>query len=139
MADAHLLGYDFGESLGLSLMSRTDESQIIAVVEAYVLAMSAADEQKLRAAFHPSASIIGNYQDAVEWLSVDAYVGEVIGAGLSPNSSPNWKVSLLDITVDAATVKVEDDFGSMKFTDYLSLLKIAGEWKIVSKLYHLHT
>ncbi|WP_348626046.1 nuclear transport factor 2 family protein [Mesorhizobium sp. LSHC422A00] len=25
-----------------------------------------------------------------------------------------------------------------RFTDYLSLLKIAGEWKIVSKLYHLH-
>ncbi|QPC95360.1 nuclear transport factor 2 family protein [Mesorhizobium sp. INR15] len=120
-------------------MSRTDESQINAVVDAYVLAMSAADAQKLRAAFHASASIIGNYQGAVEWLSVDAYVGEVMGAGLAPNSSPNWKVSLLDITVDAATVKVEDEFGSMKFTDYLSLLKIAGEWKIVSKLYHLHT
>ena len=119
-------------------MSRTDESQINAAVEAYVLAMSTADEQKLRAAFHASASIIGSYQGAVEWLSVDAYVGEVIGAGLAPNSSPNWKVSLLDITVDAATVKVEDEFGEMRFTDYLSLLKIAGEWKIVSKLYHLH-
>lgn len=47
-------------------MSRTGESQINAVIEAYVLAMSAADEQKLRATFHPSASIIGNYQGAVE-------------------------------------------------------------------------
>ncbi|ESX45442.1 hypothetical protein X761_32270 [Mesorhizobium sp. LSHC424B00] len=35
-------------------------------------------------------------------------------------------------------MKVEDEFGTTRFTDYLSLLKIAGEWKIVIKLYHLH-
>ena len=119
-------------------MSQTDERLINAAVERYVLAMSAADEQGLRAAFHPSASVIGNYQSAIEWLSVDAYVGEVLGAGLPPNHSPSWKISSIDVTDDAAIVKVEDEFGSMKFTDYLSLLKIAGEWKIVSKLYHLH-
>ncbi|MCO5072190.1 MAG: hypothetical protein M9944_13370 [Rhizobiaceae bacterium] len=44
------------------------------------------------------------YQGAVEWLDVDAYVDEVTGAGLPPNSCPNWKVCLLDITIDAATV-----------------------------------
>ncbi|RUW45532.1 MULTISPECIES: nuclear transport factor 2 family protein [unclassified Mesorhizobium] len=120
-------------------MSQTDERQINAVVESYVLAMSTADQEKLRTAFHASASIIGNYQGAVEWLSVDGYVGEVMGADLAPNNSPNWKILLLDITADAATVKVEDEFGSMKFTDYLSLLKVAGEWRIVSKIYHLHT
>jgi hypothetical protein len=35
-------------------------------------------------------------------------------------------------------VKVTDDFAGMRFTDYLSLLKIDGRWMIVSKLYHLH-
>lgn len=119
-------------------MSQTDEGQITAAVEGYVLAMSTASEEGLRAAFHPSASIIGNYQGALEWLSVDTYLREVLGAGLAPNNSPNWKIGFIDITDDAATVKVEDEFGSMKFTDYLSLLKVAGEWKIVSKIYHLH-
>lgn len=119
-------------------MSQTDEGQISTAVQGYVLAMSTADEEGLRAAFHPSASVIGNYQDAVEWLTVDAYVREVASAGLPPNDNPNWTIVSLDITNDAATVKLEDEFGSMKFTDYLSLLKIAGEWKIVSKLYHLH-
>ena len=119
-------------------MSETGKSEIAAALEGYVLAMSVADEKGLRAAFHPSASIIGNYQGAVEWLNVDAYIGEVLGAGLAPNNNPNWTISLLDITDDAATGRVEDEFGSMRFTDYLSLLKIKGEWKIVSKLYHLH-
>ncbi|ESY81545.1 nuclear transport factor 2 family protein [Mesorhizobium australicum] len=119
-------------------MSQTDEGLISAAVERYILAMSVADEEGLRSIFHPSASVIGNYQNAVEWLSVDAYVGEVLGAGLPPNHGPSWTISLIDVTNDAGIVKIENEFGSMKFTDYLSLLKISGEWKIVSKLYHLH-
>jgi hypothetical protein len=119
-------------------MSHSDESQITAAVEGYVVAMSTGDEDALRAAFHPFASIIGNYQGEVEWLNVDAYVREVLGASMLPNYSPSFRIGLLDITDDAATVKVGDEFGTMRFTDYLSLLKIAGEWKIVSKLYHLH-
>jgi hypothetical protein len=119
-------------------MSRTDQDRITAAVEAYVLAMSTADEKGLRAVFHPSASVIGNYGGVVEWLSVDAYVREVLGAGLAPNDNPAWTIGLLDVTDDAAAVRLEDEFGSTRFTDYLSLLKIAGEWKIVSKLYHLH-
>lgn len=119
-------------------MSQADETLIEAAVERYVLAMSVADEQGLRTAFHSSASVIGNYQGAIEWLSVDAYVGEVLSAGLPPNHNPSWTIGSIDITDDAAMVKVEDEFGSMKFTDYLSFLKIVGEWKIVGKLYHLH-
>ncbi len=119
-------------------MSETDESLIRSAVRNYVLAMSVGDEQGLRAAFHPSASVIGNYQGAVEWLSVDGYVGEVVGAGLPPNHDPPCSIGMIDITDDAASVRVEDEFGTMRFTDYLSLLKIAGEWKIVNKVYHLH-
>nr|WP_245264082.1 nuclear transport factor 2 family protein [Mesorhizobium sp. LSHC424B00] len=74
-------------------MSQTDESLITATIEGYVLAMSTGAEEGLRAAFHPRASIIGNFQGAVEWLSVDAYVGEVMGAGLPPNTSPNWTMA----------------------------------------------
>ncbi|ESZ56158.1 hypothetical protein X728_26960 [Mesorhizobium sp. L103C120A0] len=61
----------------------------------------------------------------------------MMSAALPPNTSPNWAVASLDITGDAATAKVEDEFGTTRFTDYL-LLKIAGELKILSKLYHLH-
>lgn len=120
-------------------MSATDETQIELAVRGYVVAMSTADEQALRAAFHPAASIVGNYQGAVEWLSVDAYVHEVMSAGLPPNQDPTWRMLSLDVTDDAAVAKLEDEFGTMRFTDYLSFLKIEGLWKIVGKLYHLHT
>ncbi|MGX5830213.1 nuclear transport factor 2 family protein [Mesorhizobium sp. 43Arga] len=118
-------------------MPQTEDSLVVAVIEGYVLAVSTADADGLRAAFHPSASVIGNYQGSVEWLSVDAYVLEVVGAGLPPNNNPNWTLTSIDITDDAASAKIEDEFGTMKFTNYLSFLKIEGAWKIVSKLYKL--
>lgn len=99
--------------------------------------MSTADEQGLRTAFHPSASIVGHRQGAVEWLTVDAYVHEVVGAGLPPDDRPDWRPVSLDVTNDAAVAKLEDEFGSMRFTDYLSLLRSGDRWTIVGKLYHL--
>jgi hypothetical protein len=48
-------------------------------------------------------------------------------------------IQMLDIVGDAACVKVSDDFAGMRFTDYLSMLKIDGRWTIVNKLYYLHT
>lgn len=112
---------------------------VIAVVRAYLEAMAGADEAKLRGAFHPSASIIGNYQGEVEWLSLDAFVAAVLDAGPAPEGrSPYWDIESVDRTPDSAVVRVVDDFAGMRFTDHLSLLKIGPEWRIVNKLYHLH-
>lgn len=70
--------------------------------------------------------------------SVDAYVAEVMAADLPPTHSPTWTLQFLHFTDDAASAKVEDQFGSRRFTNYRSLLRVEGEWKIVCKLYHLH-
>ncbi len=48
------------------------------------------------------------------------------------------EIELIDIEGDAASVKVVDEFAGMRFSDYLSLLKIDGRWTIVNKVYHLH-
>lgn len=112
---------------------------ILAVVRAYLEAMAGADAEKLRGAFHPSASIIGNYQGEVEWLSLDAFVAAVLDAGpAAVGHSPYWDIASVDRTPDSAVVRVTDDFAGMRFTDHLSLLKIGPDWRIVNKLYHLH-
>jgi hypothetical protein len=55
--------------------------------------------------------------------------------------SPTQKIIAVDVAQDAATVKVESEFAPFsageqprKHFQYLSLLKLAGEWKIVSAL-----
>jgi len=114
-----------------------EKSRVAAAVAQYVLAAATADEAGLRSVFHPSASIVGNYQGAVEWLSLDAYVQEVRGANLPPNPNPEWTLTAITILADTAVAEIDDQFGSMRFSNFLSLLRIDGEWKIVAKLYHL--
>ena len=120
-------------------MSEPVNDDIVAVVRAYVEAMAAADEARLRAAFHPSAAVIGNYQGEVEWLSLDQFIAAIRDAGAAPvGHNPYWDIESIDRTPDSAIVRVVDDFAGMRFTDHLSLLKIGAEWQIVNKLYHLH-
>ena len=39
------------------------------------------------------------------------------------------------MTGNAASGKIELDYPNAKLTDYMSLLKIGGEWKIVNKIF----
>jgi len=46
------------------------------------------------------------------------------------------RILAVDYAGNAAAVKAEWDFGTWKYVDYLSLLKVGGEWKIVHKIFY---
>lgn len=116
-----------------------DKEQINLVVRNYVEGMVFADEALLRQAFHPACRIIGHYHKELEWLSLDEFVSAINSEGPAATSTtPFWEVLSIDITGDAAAVKVVDDYVGMRFTDYLSLLKIDERWTIINKLYFYH-
>jgi hypothetical protein len=46
----------------------------------------------------------------------------------------------MDLVGTVATVRLElDNWTGHRFTDLFTLLKVAGEWKIISKVFHLHS
>jgi hypothetical protein len=110
---------------------------IATVVRDYVEGMVLNDEPKLRRAFHPKASIMGNYEGAVEWLTLDEFAASIADTAAGPAATPVWTIRSAQIWGDTASAVVEDEFAGMKFIDTLSLLAVDGSWKIVSKVYHL--
>lgn len=109
------------------------------VVRNYVEGMVFADETLLRQAFHPSCRIIGHYHKELEWLSLDDFISAIKSEGpAAKDTKPFWDVISVDVTGDAAAVKLLDDYIGMRFTDYLSLLKIDHQWRIINKLYYYH-
>lgn len=117
----------------------SDQQAVQSVVHLYVDGMTFAHEGALRKAFHPRACIVGNFDGAVEWLSLDEFIAAVAGEGPAPaGTQPLIQIEALDVTGDVATVKVVDEFAGMRFSDHLSLLKTDGRWMIVNKLYYLH-
>ncbi|WP_339459513.1 nuclear transport factor 2 family protein [Pseudomonas sp. EA_105y_Pfl2_R69] len=117
----------------------TDKENINLVVRNYVEGMIFADEALLRQAFHPSCCVIGHYHGELEWLSLDDFISAIKAEGpAAKDVTPFWEMDDIDITGDAAAVKVRDDYIGMRFTDYLSLLKTDHRWMIVNKLYYYH-
>jgi hypothetical protein len=118
----------------------SEEQAVQAVIHLYVDGMARAHAGALRKAFHPKASIIGNYDGKIEWLSLDDFIAEVGSHEAAPaDAQPLLQIETLDVTGTAASVKIVDDYAGMRFSDYLSLLKVDGRWVIVNKIYHLHS
>ncbi|MFN2412266.1 MAG: nuclear transport factor 2 family protein [Pyrinomonadaceae bacterium] len=42
----------------------------------------------------------------------------------------------VEVSGNAARPKIILDYPTVRFVDYMTLLKINGEWKIVSKVFH---
>ena len=110
---------------------------IEAVVEAYFEGLYLSDTKRLERAFHPSARIMGYDEGKLIDNPIDtfiAFVGRVTPPA-EEGEAFDMEIVSVDIQGSAAAVKVADLYKGLRFTDYLSLLKIDGTWKIVSKTF----
>jgi hypothetical protein len=114
---------------------REDFVAIAETIQTYVEGMCGADETKLRAAFHPKASIIGYLEGAFEWDSLDEFIEAVKSVVDTPDPTPEWTLQSVDIVGDTAVARAETAVAGMTFTDTLSLLRVEGTWVIVAKTY----
>ena len=112
-----------------------DEIAIRTVVEQYFHGIIAYDEDALRAVFHPEANVMGvNETGDADWSLFDDWVTYTRGDAPDPSGRDN-RILDIDIAGPAAVVKTELDWPNLRYYDYLSLLKIDGEWKIVNKIW----
>jgi hypothetical protein len=113
-----------------------DHDAICRVVQLCLEGEATGDLAKLQEAFHPDARMFGS-------LAGDRYdvpIAELFAlAASAPADTGSYCARILSVhrTADAAvaTVAEEGYWGAVSFVDYLSLAKIDGTWKIVSKLF----
>ena len=48
----------------------------------------------------------------------------------------DMRIVSTDVTCQVATVKVADLYRGLRFTDYLGLARVDGQWMIVNKTFH---
>ena len=59
--------------------------------------------------------------------------------GNGPAADLKANIASIDIEGTVGTVRLElDNWPGHKFTDMFTLLKVDGEWKIISKVFYLH-
>lgn len=118
-------------------VATSDYDAVITAARRYTDGYRAGSFQDIQNAFHADAVMYG-YSDG-KLLSGPAVAQfadffAVYGASAGAVS----RLDVLAITPSAAVVRVdmENDVVGASYNDYLSLLKVDGEWKIISKVFH---
>ena len=117
----------------VSIAQSSDYSQIEKTVNYYLEGGTNNDFTTLKKAFHENASMkyIGE-----EYTEVNAL--EFFGSRMKPGPAQNrlTRIVSIDVSGHAANAKLEIEYPTFTFVDYMNLLKIDGEWKIVSKIFY---
>ena len=118
--------------------NRTEHDVITEVVQQYIEGAKVGSGERMKPAFHEDATIFG-------------YIGPDLLAGPiqqlfdwtddnGPAAELEARIASIDPTETVATVRLElDNWTGNRFTDLFTLLKVDGQWKIINKVFHLHS
>ncbi len=110
---------------------------IAKVVQHYIDGAKSGSGDDMKPAFHKDATIFGYAGD-------DLFAGPIQKLFAwndenGPATELQARIASIDLIDTVATVRLElDNWTGSRFTDLFTLLKVDGEWKIISKVFHLH-
>jgi hypothetical protein len=108
------------------------------IIQPYINGAKSGKGEDMKPAFHQDATIFG-------------YAGPDLLAGPiqllfdwndenGPATGLKARIASIDLIDTVATVRLElDNWTGHRFTDLFTLLKVDGEWKIMNKVFHLHS
>jgi hypothetical protein len=112
-----------------------EEALVRQTVETYLHGLKFNDVASFKKAFLPDAKLFFVKKDGSlgQLTQEQWYKGFEASAGKEEQGT--LKIVAVDRTGTAASVKVREDYPASSYTDYVSLLKLNGEWKIVNKIF----
>lgn len=123
-----------------SALSQTSEKDAVRVpLENYIKAHATGDPEYARKAFHTEGNMIWIRDGKYSSETFDAFIKRAFTgkpAADEEKRKENRKIEVIDITGNAAVAKIVLDYPNVKFVDYMTLLKINGQWKIVNKSFY---
>ena len=115
----------------------SDYDAIGRTMQHYIEGGKSGRSEEMKLAFHPDATIFGYtgpdlfggpIQMLFDWVDQNGPAAELQG-----------RITSIDLVESVATVRLElENWSGHRFTDLFTLLKIDGEWKIFSKVFHTH-
>ena len=118
-----------------------DEAAIRQTVQYYFDGGRNRDSLALRKAFHPDARMLFAREGKLVVVPIAEYITRVGSEKAEPGAvdSTERKVVSVDVEGDAAVAKLELRRPDGVLTDYMSLLKVDGQWLIVNKIFTRET
>ncbi len=116
----------------------SDKDAVRVPLENYIKAHATGDPEYARKAFHIEGSMTwirdGKYtSEAFDAFIKRAFTGKP--AADEEKRKEGRRIEAIDVSGNAAVARIVLDYPAVKFIDYMTLLEINGEWKIVNKTF----
>lgn len=105
-------------------------------LEAYIQGHATGNGDLMRKAFHTDAKIMAFRDGKLMNVTSEEFASRFDGKPASDEAQRKRTIESLEITGNAGVGKIVLDYPTVKFTDYMSLLKVGDEWKIVNKVFY---
>ena len=116
-----------------------DKKAVAVPLENYIKAHATGDPEYIRKAFNPEAKVMYLAGGKFTQWSVEEFAGRFGGKPAADEDKRKRSFEIIDVSGNAAIARVVLDYPTVKFTDYMTLLKIDGEWKIINKTFYADT
>lgn len=113
-----------------------DEAGIRRAIGYYFAGHATGVADTMARAFHPDAELKFIRNGAYTRRPLADYLAGFDGTAAADEARRVRRIVSIDIAGTSASAKLELDYPSALITDYMQLLKINGEWKIVHKIFH---
>jgi hypothetical protein len=124
------------ETRELHAASEAEAAAARVPLENYINAHATGDPEYIRKAFLPTAKIMTFRDGKLLNLSVEEFASRFSGKPAADESQRKRRIDSLEITGNAGVARIVLDYPDTTLTDYMSLLKVDGEWKIVNKVFY---
>lgn len=129
-----IFGFIFATVFAAFSFAQTSEVRV--PLENYIKGHATVDVEYTKKAFHTTGTMLFIRDGAYASQSFGDYINGLVGRKLAADEDKRKRyIESVDVAGNAALAKVVSDYPTVKYTDYMALLKIDGEWKIVNKIF----
>ena len=114
----------------------SEEAAVRAAIEHYFQGHATGQGEHFRKVFHPDAKLFFIRDGKLTQWTSEEYISRASGKPAPDEAQRKRRIDSVDVTGDAAFVRLTLDYPNVVFTDYMSMLKIDGRWMIVNKTFH---
>lgn len=127
----------YGIYFGGNVLAEMSENEAVRVpLENYLKGHETGQAEFMRKAFHTDGKLMFIRDGKYTTIDFADYIGRMSGEAAKDEAARKRHIESVDVSGNSAVGKIVLDYPNVKFVDYMTLLKIDGEWKIVNKAFY---
>jgi hypothetical protein len=127
--------------LAVQVTGQQNEDAAVRVpLENYFRGHASGDQAYFRQAFLPDAKLFWIKDGQLTQITSEQFIQRAGSGHPQPDEAQRKRsIESIQISGNAATARLLLDYPDARITDFMSLLKVNGEWKIVNKIFYVES